>query len=71
MTPIFLYIYVNFVINFQYWRANESDINLHYCSINPDSCLGYDKCEEGYQGMLCEACDFENNYKKNSKNQCE
>lgn len=28
-----------------------------YCYKRPESCLGDDKCEEGYFGKMCEECD--------------
>lgn len=40
------------------------------CVNNPKMCLGNDTCLEGYTGLLCENCDFLNNYASSGVGEC-
>lgn len=51
-----------------YWRDLEDKYTLVECNL--DSCEGNDVCSEGYQGILCEECDLEGNFRKDGLNEC-
>ncbi|KRX10047.1 Pectin lyase fold/virulence factor [Pseudocohnilembus persalinus] len=49
----------------EYWRSNLTSFNYIQCEDNPENCLGFDKCKEGYNGVLCQQCDIKNGYNQN------
>jgi len=55
----------------EYWRFSKDSWNYIYCKTNPSLCLGNDKCEEGYKGILCEECDYTNGFSRTATGACD
>ncbi|CAG9313302.1 unnamed protein product [Blepharisma stoltei] len=62
-----------------YWRGKTDSIRLYHC-LNPNACEGglkdandsislTGRCREGYQGNLCQACDY--GFSSSGGNNCE
>lgn len=55
----------------KYWRENKNSWDYIYCKTNPDLCLGHDQCKKGYKGILCEECDYINDYSRTATGTCD
>ena len=47
-----------------FWKFNASTNSVLYCANNPSACLGDNKCQKGYNGILCEQCDISTNHRR-------
>ncbi|KRX00832.1 Pectin lyase fold/virulence factor [Pseudocohnilembus persalinus] len=54
-----------------YWRESVSEFNYIKCDKEIDSCLGKDECKQGYEGVLCQSCNYEQLYKRTLQGKCE
>ncbi|KRX10501.1 Pectin lyase fold/virulence factor [Pseudocohnilembus persalinus] len=45
-----------------YWRLTSTSTQYVYCENAPENCLKNDTCSEGFNGVLCEQCDYNNGY---------
>lgn len=54
-----------FIVKPGYWRPSLSSDDLYSCNIMTDSCLGglNSSCLNGYTGVLCGACEYDQNKK--------
>ncbi|KRX00827.1 Pectin lyase fold/virulence factor [Pseudocohnilembus persalinus] len=54
-----------------YWRENNMSFDYIQCEQNYKKCLGNDTCAQGYKGVLCSICDYEQEYQIDLNKKCE
>ncbi|CAK74386.1 unnamed protein product (macronuclear) [Paramecium tetraurelia] len=56
-----------------YWRENITTLQIYKCDPEFSDCVGgitQDQCGDGYTGRMCQACDYQNNYARDSRSIC-
>ncbi|CAD8099077.1 unnamed protein product [Paramecium sonneborni] len=56
-----------------YWRENITTLQIYKCDREFSDCLGginQNQCGNGYTGRMCQACDYQNNYARDSRQIC-
>ncbi|CAD8092035.1 unnamed protein product [Paramecium sonneborni] len=57
----------------QYWRENITTLQIYKCDSQFSSCQGgvsQDQCGLGYMGRMCQSCDYNDNYARDTRSQC-
>ncbi|KRX10185.1 Pectin lyase fold/virulence factor [Pseudocohnilembus persalinus] len=54
-----------------YWRDSVDSFDYIKCESVFQPCLGKDQCKQGYKGVLCQECDYQNNYNKSLSGECQ
>ncbi|KRX08589.1 Pectin lyase fold/virulence factor [Pseudocohnilembus persalinus] len=53
-----------------YWRESQEKFEYIECDNKLKLCLGNDKCKQGFTGVLCQLCDYKNQYNRSLDGKC-